>query len=129
MERRGPPKAVGSPARRPGPDPRPAGCEHGRYPRRIERFTLPGYKGKEADRLVTRIGPSVVSRVAELRGHERQAVEELEQWKARVGERKLLDASPAAITLGLLLSDQELDPGEEGPLEMEKSRGADGAPG
>jgi hypothetical protein len=31
-----------------------------------------GCKGKEADRLVTRIGPSVVSRV-ELRGHTRQA--------------------------------------------------------
>jgi hypothetical protein len=28
-----------------------------------------GYKGKEAERLVTRIGPSVVSLVAELRGH------------------------------------------------------------
>jgi len=30
------------------------------------------YKGKEADRLVTRIDPGVVSLVAELRGHERQ---------------------------------------------------------
>jgi hypothetical protein len=39
------------------------------------------YKGKEADRLVTRIDPSVVSLVAYLRGHERQAAEELEQRK------------------------------------------------
>jgi hypothetical protein len=39
------------------------------------------YKGKEADRLVTRIDPGVVSLVAELRGHERQAAQELEQWK------------------------------------------------
>jgi hypothetical protein len=31
------------------------------------------FKGKEADRLVTRIAPGVVSPVAELRGHERQA--------------------------------------------------------
>jgi hypothetical protein len=30
-------------------------------------------KGKKADRLVTRIDPGVVSQVAELRGHERQA--------------------------------------------------------
>jgi len=37
------------------------------------------YKGKEADRLVTRIAPGVVSLVAELRGHERHAAEELEQ--------------------------------------------------
>jgi hypothetical protein len=29
-----------------------------------------GYKGKEADRLVTRIDPGVVALVAELRGHE-----------------------------------------------------------
>jgi hypothetical protein len=37
-----------------------------------------GYKGKEADGLVTRIDP-VVSLVAELRAHERQAAEELQQ--------------------------------------------------
>jgi hypothetical protein len=30
---------------------------------------------------VTRIDPGVVSLVAELRGHERQAAEEVEQWK------------------------------------------------
>jgi hypothetical protein len=36
---------------------------------------LRGYKRKEADRLVTRIDPGVVSLVAELRGHERQAAE------------------------------------------------------
>jgi hypothetical protein len=35
------------------------------------------YKGKEADPLVTRIDPGVVSLVAELRGHDRQAAEEL----------------------------------------------------
>jgi hypothetical protein len=37
------------------------------------------YKGKEADQLVTRIATGAVSRVAELRGHECQAAEELEQ--------------------------------------------------
>jgi hypothetical protein len=50
------------------------------------------YKGKEADRLVTRTDPGVVSLVA-VRGHERQAAEEL--------ERKALDASPAARALEL----------------------------
>src|ERR1019366_6426190 len=59
------------------------------------------YKGKEADRLVTRIDPGVVSLVAELRGHGRQAAEELEQGKNRVEEHKL-DASPAAITLAMI---------------------------
>ena len=42
-----------------------------------------GYKGKKADRLVTRIDPGVVSLVAELRGHERQAAEELGRWSER----------------------------------------------
>jgi hypothetical protein len=36
--------------------------------------------------------------VAELRGHERQAAEELEPWKTRVKECKPLAASPAAIS-------------------------------
>jgi hypothetical protein len=67
-----------------------------------------GYKGKEADRLVTRIDPGVVSLVAELRGHERQAAEEFGQGKTRE-ERKVIDASPAAIRLALLMTDQELD--------------------
>ena len=60
-----------------------------------------GYKGKEADRLLVRIAPGVVSLVAELRGHGRQAAEELEQGKNRVEEHKL-DASPAAITLAMI---------------------------
>ena len=68
-----------------------------------------GYKGKEADRVVTRSAPGMVSLVAELRGHERQAPEELERWKTRVEERRVVDASPAAITLALLLTDEELD--------------------
>jgi hypothetical protein len=54
------------------------------------------YKGKAADRLVTRIDPGVVSLLAELRGHERQAAEELGQRKTGVEEPKPLDASPAA---------------------------------
>jgi hypothetical protein len=37
------------------------------------------YKGKEANVPVVRIDPGVVSLVAELRGHERQAAGELEQ--------------------------------------------------
>jgi hypothetical protein len=52
------------------------------------------YKGKDADVLVIRIDPGVVSLVAELRGHERQAAEELEQWKTVVEECKTLHASP-----------------------------------
>ena len=33
---------------------------------------------------MTRIDPSVASRVAELRAHERQAAEEVGQWETRV---------------------------------------------
>jgi hypothetical protein len=66
------------------------------------------YKGKEADRLVSRIDPGVVSLLAELRGHERQAAEELEQWKTHVEECKVIDASPAAITLAMVCSQEQL---------------------
>jgi hypothetical protein len=56
------------------------GADMADLPRRRQRVAGPDYKGKEADRLVTRTGPGVVSLVAELRGHE-QAAEELEQWE------------------------------------------------
>jgi hypothetical protein len=46
--------------------------------------------------------------VAELRSHERQAAEELEQEDGRRGAQALRRI-PAAITLALLLTDQELD--------------------
>jgi len=61
------------------------------------------FKGKEADQLVTRINPGVVSLVAGLRAHERQAAEELEEWKTRVEEHKRLDAAPATRA-GMLLT-------------------------
>jgi len=65
------------------------------------------YRSKEADRLVVRIDPGTVSLVAELRGHEGQAAEELEQWKTHHEERKVIDTSTAAVTLALLLTDEE----------------------
>jgi len=85
------------------------------------------YKGKEADRLVARIDPGVVSLVAELHGHERQALEELEQWRTHHEERKPLDASPAAVTLALLLTDEDLDSLEKSAGDGEIARG--GRPG
>jgi hypothetical protein len=42
------------------------------------------YKGRRADRLVTRIDPGVAALVAELRGHERQAAQKLGQWRTVV---------------------------------------------
>jgi hypothetical protein len=59
---------------------------------------------------VIRIDPGVVSLLAELRGHERRAAEELGQWKTGVKEPKPLDASPAAITLELEKRALELYP-------------------
>jgi hypothetical protein len=60
------------------------------------------------------IAPGVVSLFAELRGHERQATEELGQWKTHHEERKVIDASQAAITLAILLTDEELDAARHG---------------
>ena len=53
------------------------------------------HKGKRADWLVIRIDPGVVSLVAELRGHERQAAEEVGQWKTTSRS-----ASPSALAFG-----------------------------
>jgi hypothetical protein len=59
------------------------------------RLLCRDYKGKEADRLVTRIDPGVVLLVAELR--EATSVSPT----AEELERKALDASPAARALEL----------------------------
>jgi hypothetical protein len=56
------------------------------------------YKGRRADQLVTRIDLGVVSLVAELRGHERQAAEELGQWKTHVEEPVVEPGSSGAIS-------------------------------
>jgi hypothetical protein len=48
---------------------------------------------------VTRIDPGVVSLVAELRRNERQAAEELGQWKTHHEERKHLEASSTTVTV------------------------------
>src|SRR5450759_3596687 len=69
------------------------------------------YKGKEADQLVYKVDTGLLG---ELRGHERQAAEELGQWKTHHEERRVIDASPAAITLATLLTGEELDSLEEG---------------
>jgi hypothetical protein len=59
-------------------------------------------KGTEATTEINRIAPGVVSLVAELRAHERQAAEELERWKTH-------HASPTVITLALVMTDEKLD--------------------
>jgi hypothetical protein len=68
-----------------------------------------GHKNKKADRLVTRIAPGVFSLVAELRGHERQAAEELGRWKYRVEERKTLPPRRRRLRSQYCLTDEELD--------------------
>jgi hypothetical protein len=71
---------------------------------------------------VTRIDPGVVSLVAEPRGHERQAAEELGQWKTGVEEPKTLHASPAVITRAMLMTSADLE-------ELEKIAGHGGIVG
>jgi hypothetical protein len=78
------------------------------------------YKGKEADRLVSRIDPGVVSVLAELRSLERQAAEELEQWKTHVEEHKVIDASPAEIMLAMVCSPEQLLEMKRKTLELEQ---------
>jgi hypothetical protein len=67
------------------------------------------YKGKKADRLVTRIDPAIIRLIAELLQHERQAAQEMGQWKTGVEERKTSDASPAVFTLAQLCTPEELE--------------------
>jgi hypothetical protein len=55
-------------------------------------------QGKESGPTCDPQRPGVVSLLAELRGHERQAAEEQGQWKTHHEERLVIDASPAAIT-------------------------------
>ena len=86
--RRGAPKALGPPG---------AGLDLALDQRGAGMADIPGGASgllardcKEADRLVTRIDPGGDSLVAELRAQERQAAEELGQWKTRGEERKPL---------------------------------------
>jgi hypothetical protein len=74
--RRSPPKALRPAARRPRPDPGSARRRHGRPARRRQQAARRDYKGKEADRLATRIDTGVISLVADLRAQERQAAGE-----------------------------------------------------
>jgi ABC-type Fe2+-enterobactin transport system substrate-binding protein len=52
------------------------------------------YKRKKADHLVTRIDPAVVSLVTELRGHERQAAEELDQMSQALNRLRAMVSLP-----------------------------------
>jgi hypothetical protein len=68
---------------------------------------------------VTRIDPCVVPLVGELRGHERQAAEELGQWKTHIEERKPVGASPAAITLTMICTREQLEEMERRALALQ----------
>ena len=92
LQDRLPPEALGSPVRRPRPDPGSTGRGHGRSARRRQRVAGARLQGQERRSVGDTIDPGVVSLVAELRGHERHAAEELEQWKTIHEERKTVDA-------------------------------------
>jgi hypothetical protein len=57
---------------------------------------------------VTKIDTGVLAMSAELRALERQVAEELAQWKVVVENRKVVDATPAAVMLGMLMSKEQL---------------------
>ena len=55
------------------------GADMAEVPGGASGLLMRDYKGKEADQLVTRIVPGVVSLVSELRSHEQQTAEKLGQ--------------------------------------------------
>ena len=114
-------------ARRPRAGPRSAGCRHGRSARWRERIALPGLQGEGSQSAGDPHRPrrglagrrTVRPRAPAGRGS-RAA-------NAGVQERKPLDASPAAITLALLLTGEELGSLEKRAGDGEIARG--GRPG
>jgi hypothetical protein len=67
------------------------------------------YRGKDAATPVVKVDPGVISLTFALLSHERQAAEELSQWKAPVQETKItMDATPEAIGLAMVMSKEEL---------------------
>src|SRR5450432_773201 len=70
------------------------------------------YKGKES-MPVYRVDTGVVSLMTELRAHERQAAEELDQWKIRTVVETTVAVTPVAMTLAQLLTRDQL-------LELER---------
>lgn len=69
------------------------GADTADVPGGANRLLCRDNKGKEADRVVTRVDSGLVSLLSELRAHEQQATQELNQRKTRIEERKPLDAS------------------------------------
>lgn len=109
--------------------PRSVGSGNGRSARRASGLLARDYKGKDADVLVTRTNPGVVSLVGELRGHQRQAAQELGQEKTGVEERKPPDALPAPVTLAMISDRHPTSAGRRYPPPTRKSsRGRRGTP-
>jgi hypothetical protein len=73
---------------------------------------------------VARVDSGLVSLLAELRAHEQQAAQELSQWQTRsaVEEPKVIDVTPAAMTLAMVMTSAELEELERRMLELERGR-------
>jgi hypothetical protein len=94
-----------------------SGGRHGRSARRHQRFAGARLQAKKADRLVAASIPVWSRWSPNCAPHERHAAAELGQRKTRVEERKVIDASPAAVTLAMLMTGEGLD-------SLEKRAGA-----
>ena len=64
--------------------------------------------------------------LAELRAHEQQAAQELSQWQTRsvVEEPKVIDVTPASMTLAMVMTAAELEELERRMLELQQAQGA-----
>jgi hypothetical protein len=76
------------------------------------------YKGKES-MPVYRVDTGVVSLMTELRAHERQAAEELEQWKIRTVVETTVAVTPAAAAMAKCLTLAQLEELERTILEAQ----------
>jgi HAMP domain-containing protein len=100
-------------------DERAASPEFGDVPGGSTGLLCKTYVGKDADQPVYKLDTGLL---AELRAHEQQAAQELGQWKTVV-ESKTVTFNQTTITLGLLLTDAELDVIEKRAIDAEKKRG------
>ena len=78
------------------------------------------YKGKAANQAVYRIDLGIVALASALLAHEKQAAEELGQWKTHHPEHKVFDVTPEAYDLALLCTPEQLLEMEKRALELAK---------
>ena len=70
---------------------------------------------------VARVDSGLVLLLAEIRAHEQQAAQEIGQWQSKVvvAQKKLIDATPRAVALGMICSVEVLEEMKRKLIELE----------